>query len=82
MEDDATSQHERAVKLWISTQVELLGGAIVPLLVLWLFNMLLFVFLNKFISDGTYVPVYKSKFAALPTHGLIATQVRAPPELF
>ena len=35
--------------------VELLGGAIVPLLVLWLFNMLLFVFLNKFISDGTYV---------------------------
>ena len=26
-----------------------------PLLVLWLFNMLLFVFLNKFISDGTYV---------------------------
>ncbi len=34
--------------------VELLGGAIVPLLVLWLFNMLLFVFLNKFISDGTY----------------------------
>ena len=37
--------------------VELLGGAIVPLLVLWLFNMLLFVFLNKFISDGTCVPV-------------------------
>ena len=25
------------------------------ILVLWLFNMLLFVFLNKFISDGTYV---------------------------
>ena len=33
-------------------RAELLGCSA---LVLWLFNMLLFVFLNKFISDGTYV---------------------------
>ena len=35
--------------------LDLVDGAIVPLFVLWLSNMLLFVFLNKFISDGTYV---------------------------